>query len=156
MRSEKELAIILIKINLLEVPFHLLSFFVVFSLFVFFSSLKTIDVEYLEISDLIYINPVEDLMPIVLENSQYETTVTDNGLKHNISYNLALLQKKVRGLSCLFNYCYYMFLESCLFILDGTFSPDLCLLKLLSSLLIFGLSIFRLLKVPLFLFIAGY
>jgi len=60
------------------------------------SSFKTVDVEDLESSDLISINTIEDLMPIVLENSQYETTVTDNGLKHSISYNLGLLQKKVQ------------------------------------------------------------
>ena len=58
--------------------------------------MKAVDVGDLEISDLISVSITKDVMPIVLENSQYETTVTDNGLKHNISYNLALLQKKVR------------------------------------------------------------
>ena len=57
--------------------------------------MRAVNVRDVVPSDLIQINRLEDFMPLVLENSQYETEVGENGLIHNITYNFGLLQKKV-------------------------------------------------------------
>jgi len=46
-------------------------------------------------NQLVCVNENRDLLPLVLANSQYEATVTDTGPQHNITYNLALLERKV-------------------------------------------------------------
>ncbi|XP_076818180.1 E3 ubiquitin-protein ligase rnf213-alpha-like [Clavelina lepadiformis] len=54
-----------------------------------------VDVPQLSTNNLVCINEERDLMPLIRANAQYETTTDESGPKHNIAYNIGLLEKKV-------------------------------------------------------------
>nr|CAB3265644.1 E3 ubiquitin-protein ligase RNF213-like [Phallusia mammillata] len=56
---------------------------------------RQIDVSGVAPNNLICISENHDLLPLILANAQYEATTAEGGAKHNIVYNLDLLERKV-------------------------------------------------------------